>query len=123
MSEFTDKARQEADSQSNEWLFDGGRTPSIHEYAIAGGSRWGFVAGAKWAPDYLDHADNENASGWGGIGDIPMYAMLDIWVALGRDSSEFEEWALDKGYALAWADLCWDVKVVSEKAWMYEELE
>lgn len=61
-------------------------------------------------------------SGWGNVGDIPMYAMLDVWVRLGRDSAEFEEWALEKGYAQAWADLCWDVKVASVKAWKYEEL-
>lgn len=61
-------------------------------------------------------------NGWGNVGDIPMYAMLDVWVCLGGDPAEFEEWALEKGYAQAWADLCWDVKVASEKAWKYEEL-
>lgn len=36
---------------------------------------------------------------------IPMYAMLDIWVALGRDSIHFDDWYEDQGYADAWAEL------------------
>lgn len=36
---------------------------------------------------------------------IPAYAMLDIWVALGRDSIHFDDWYDEHGYADAWAEL------------------
>ena len=36
---------------------------------------------------------------------IPAYAMLDIWVALGRDSIHFDDWYDHNGYADAWAEL------------------
>ncbi|MGX1598614.1 hypothetical protein ACWIDS_16310 [Dietzia maris] len=36
---------------------------------------------------------------------IPAYAMLDIWMALGRDSIHFDDWYEDQGYADAWAEL------------------
>lgn len=36
---------------------------------------------------------------------IPAYAMLDIWVALGRDSIHFDDWYDEHGYAEAWAEL------------------
>lgn len=36
---------------------------------------------------------------------IPRYAMLDIWVALGRDSIHFDDWYDEHGYADAWAEL------------------
>lgn len=36
---------------------------------------------------------------------IPAYAMLDVWVALGRDSIHFDDWYDEHGYADAWAEL------------------
>ena len=36
---------------------------------------------------------------------IPAYAMLDIWMALGRDSIHFDDWYDKHGYADAWAEL------------------
>ncbi|MCT2299768.1 hypothetical protein M3G04_02435 [Dietzia cinnamea] len=36
---------------------------------------------------------------------IPAYAMLDIWMALGRDSIHFDDWYDEHGYADAWAEL------------------
>ena len=36
---------------------------------------------------------------------IPAYAMLDVWVALGRDSLHFDDWYDGHGYADAWAEL------------------
>lgn len=36
---------------------------------------------------------------------IPAYAMVDVWMALGRDSIHFDDWYDEHGYADAWAEL------------------
>jgi hypothetical protein len=49
---------------------------------------------------------------------VPMYAMLDIWIALGNGSDVvgFEQWYEDiGGYAEAWAYLCAEVRLLHSK--------
>lgn len=43
-------------------------------------------------------------------GPIPRYAMLDVWMAVGKDSTEFDAWADEQGYAEAWAWLCSEIR-------------
>ena len=45
---------------------------------------------------------------------IPAYAMLDIWMALGRDSIHFDDWYDEHGYADAWAELTSAVREAAE---------
>lgn len=47
---------------------------------------------------------------------IPVYAMLDVWLALGRDSIHFDDWYDDLGYADAWAELVCDARDCAEAA-------
>jgi hypothetical protein len=49
---------------------------------------------------------------------IPLYAMLDVWMALfGSDrSEEFEPWYEEGGYAEAWAEICGFVRVQHQTA-------
>lgn len=42
---------------------------------------------------------------------IPRYAMLDVWVALGHEPSEFDAWYEQVGHAKAWAALMAAVRV------------
>lgn len=51
--DFTEAAREKAESQAQEWLYDGGRIPTSREAAMAGASAWGFVGGANWAKKYI----------------------------------------------------------------------
>ena len=45
---------------------------------------------------------------------IPAYAMLDVWLALGRDSIHFDDWYDERGYADAWAELTAAVREAAE---------
>lgn len=42
---------------------------------------------------------------WANSGPVPLYALLDLWTALGHDSSRFEAWYFEQGYADAHAEL------------------
>ena len=63
---------------------------------------------AKVMSDYQDVEDERDE--WKARAEkaeqlIPAYAMLDIWMALGRDSLHFDDWYDKHGYADAWAEL------------------
>lgn len=45
---------------------------------------------------------------------IPAYAMLDVWLALGRDSIHFDDWREARDYADAWAELTAAIREAAE---------
>jgi hypothetical protein len=69
------------------------------------------IAAAKIADALLvaDHLWTEQPSD----DPIPHYAQLDIWMALGHDSQEYDSWRDSIGFAEAWARLCAEVRASS----------